>query len=282
MADSPEFRFEAANFTFIADLLRRLAGIHLAAHKREMVYARLARRLRTLGLPDFDAYCALINSDRGADEIGFLVNALTTNLTAFFREAHHFDHLANVALPEVRARVGAGRPQRLRLWSAGCSSGPEAYSIAMTVLANVTDLGRWDARILATDIDTAMVATARRGEYGIDALQTVPPAFRDRFARLLRDPTGQDRLSIAPEVRRLVTFKPLNLLEPWPMSGLFDAIFCRNVLIYFDRAGRSGIADRFAALLVPRGFLYLGHSESLFGLTDRFRQIGQTIYRRSD
>ncbi len=276
-----EFRFERQHFNHIAGLLYRLAGIHLAAHKIEMMYARLARRLRALGLVDFDAYCALLDGPDGHDELAYLVNALTTNLTNFYREPHHFRHLGEVTLPEVAKRqADRGRP-RLRLWSAGCSSGQEPYTLAMVVAAELAgNLPRWDARILATDIDTHMVETARRGSYSIESAVSIPEEIRTRFTRTQRHTDGTDRLQMGEELRRLITFKPLNLLEDWPMRGPFDAIFCRNVLIYFDRPGRSTVIERFHGFLVSGGYLYLGHSESLYGVSSRFRQIGATIYRR--
>ncbi|PWC38248.1 protein-glutamate O-methyltransferase [Azospirillum sp. TSO22-1] len=275
-----EFAFERRHFDVIARMIHQLAGISLAPHKVEMVYSRLARRLRELRLPDFDAYCALLESDEGTREVNFLVNALTTNLTSFFRESHHFDHLRDTVLPEIRARQADQSHPRLRIWSAGCSSGPEPYTIAMVLASAMTDLRRWDAKILATDIDTNMVDTARRGVYAADSAQSIPPSLRERFTRRIRDEDGEPKIVMEDELKRLITFKPLNLLEPWPMKGPFDAIFCRNVLIYFDRVGRTQVIESFARMLTPQGFLYLGHSESLYGVSSNFRQSGPTIYRR--
>jgi len=276
-----EFRFERHHFDFIAGLVHRLAGIALPPHKVEMMYSRLARRLRELGMADFDEYCALLEADGDGRELGALINALTTNLTSFFRERHHFDHLAATTLPEARA-AGSGGKTRLRIWSAGCSSGEEPYTIALVIMTAVPDLTRWDARILATDIDTRMLETARRGVYPAEAVEGVPVAVRDRFFRKTgrSDPGAPPLVTVGDELRRLITFKSLNLMEPWPMGGPFDAIFCRNVLIYFDRAGRSGVVDRFADLLRPRGYLYLGHSENLHGVSRRFALAGSTLYRR--
>lgn len=275
-----EFHFERHHFDLIAGLLYQLAGIALAPHKAEMVYARLARRLRELRLPDFDAYCALLQSDGVADEIGFLVNALTTNLTSFYRESHHFDFLASTVLPELR-ELNAHKPKpRLRLWSAGCSSGPEPYTMAMVLVSAMgADLRRWDARILATDIDTHMVETARRGIYPLSGATGIPPGIRQRLTTDTRL-DGEPAVAMGEELKRLVTVKPLNLLEHWPMSGPFDAIFCRNVLIYFDRRGRMQVIENFARMLRPGGYLFLGHSESLYGVSNLFRQAGPTIYRR--
>ncbi len=275
-----EFNFERKHFDFIAGLLYKLAGISLAPHKIEMMYSRLARRLRELNLKNFDSYCALVESEAGEAEIRFLVNALTTNLTSFFRENHHFDHLATTVQAAVKqSQAQSGQP-RLRIWSAGCSSGPEPYTIAMVLCANIPDIRRWDVKILATDIDTHMVETARRGIYAADSAKTIPSELRDRFTKSLRS-GPEPEITMADELRRLITFKPLNLLEPWPMSGPFDAIFCRNVLIYFDRPGRSNVISKFSALLCPNSFLYLGHSESLYGVSSGFTQVGSTIYRRT-
>ncbi|HEY0837427.1 MAG TPA: protein-glutamate O-methyltransferase [Azospirillum sp.] len=279
-AGGREFPFEKRHFAFVAGLIHQLAGIHLAEHKVEMVYSRLARRLRDLRLKDFDEYCALLESDQGEREVGFLVNALTTNLTSFYREAHHFEHLGRHVLPEARERQAQASKPRLRIWSAGCSSGQEPYTIAMVVASTLPDLRRWDARILATDIDTHMVETARRGLYAPDAATGIPPSVRDRFTRRTRGDDGEAKLAMDDELKRLITFKPLNLLEHWPMKGPFDAIFCRNVLIYFDRAGRTQVIENFARLLTQDGYLYLGHSESLYGVSNAFRQTGPTIYRR--
>jgi chemotaxis protein methyltransferase CheR len=276
-----EFPFEQRHFDFVAQTIYQLAGIHLAAHKMEMVYSRLSRRLRDLRLKDFDAYCALLESDKRDDELGFLVNALTTNLTSFYRESHHFDHLARVVLPQVRQQQEGQSKPRLRIWSAGCSSGQEPYTIAMTVASTFPDLKRWDARILATDIDTHMVATASRGVYPAEHASGIPATVRDRFVRRSRDQSGDPVIAMDDDLKRLITFKPLNLLEPWPMSGPFDAIFCRNVLIYFDRVGRTQVIESFARLLAQNGFLYLGHSESLYGVSSSFQQAGPTIYRRT-
>jgi len=276
-----EFRYEPRHFDFIVRLIHRLAGISLAPHKIEMVYARLARRLRSLGLRDFDAYCDLLDSEAGADEVGFLVNALTTNLTSFFRESHHFDHLGRAALPAfVRREAGKPKP-RLRIWSAGCSSGAEPYTISMIAASTIADIHRWDARVLATDIDTHMVETARAAVYPEGMADDIPPRLREAFTRRAVDERGGPAFSISGAARAMVTAKPLNLLESWPMKGRFDAVFCRNVLIYFDRIGRARVVERFADILADDGFLYLGHSETLHGVTGAFRQIGATIYRKS-
>lgn len=268
-----EFAFSDRDFAHLARLVRERTGIALSEHKRELVYGRLARRLRALGLDSFSAYCSLLDGPGAEAELGVMINAITTNLTGFFREKHHFDCLAREALPQLLRAGSAGR-RRLRIWSAGCSSGEEPYSIAMALRA-VVPAGACDARILATDIDTDMVERARAGIYSAERAKTIPKEYRRFFTEI-----AEDRVAMAPELTSLITFKPLNLLEPWPMKGPFDAIFCRNVVIYFDKPTQRVLFDRFAELLSPEGWLFVGHSESLFRVSERFKLVGRTIYRR--
>jgi chemotaxis protein methyltransferase CheR len=274
-APQNEFRLLDRDFQKIAELVREHAGIVLGERKRELVYGRLSRRLRELGFTDFSDYCAYLESPEGESERGMMVNAITTNLTGFFREAHHFEFLAK----EVLASMAGPRPatgRRLRIWSAGCSSGEEPYSIAMTVREALGDDARWDAKILATDIDTQMVATAKAGHYPASRTESIPPALRRKFACPLDD----DSIEMSAVLKSMIVFKPLNLFDPWPMQGPFDAIFCRNVIIYFDTDAKRTLFDRFAEILKPGGWMFIGHSESLFRLSDRFRHVGRTIYRR--
>jgi chemotaxis protein methyltransferase CheR len=266
------------HFDVIRRLAMRHAGLALADHKRSLVHRRVCKRLAALGLDSFAAYCALLTGAEGATEMQPLINALTTNRTEFFREKHHFDHLAGTAIPRLIKSAAAGGPRRLRIWSAGCSSGPEPYSIAMTLRDRMADLPRWDAKILATDIDTDILDQARRGLYRTEEIGAVPAAYRARF---LEPEAGVPRqYRVAASVRSLVVFKPLNVHDRWPMKGIFDAIFCRNVVIYFDKPTQARLFDRFADVLREDGFLYLGHSESLYRVSDRFRPVGQSIYRK--
>jgi chemotaxis protein methyltransferase CheR len=207
-----------------------------------------------------------------------MINALTTNLTSFFREAHHFEHLRAVALPEI-ARAAVEHNRRLRLWSSACSSGEEPYSMAISLLASGVDLGGWDVRILASDLDTNMLARAQEGQYKGEALRSVPAEQRARYFERVRE--ADDRFGVKPAVRRLITFKQLNLLEAWPMRGPFDVIFCRNVLIYFDAPTKARLVQRFVEILRPSGWLYLGHSESLLGGPAELEAVGRTTYRRT-
>jgi len=265
------------NFDFLRKLALEKTGISLADHKRSMVYRRLSRRVAALGLKDFDDYCALLAGPDAGPEMQHLVNALTTSKTEFFRENHHFEHLASAAIPAIM-NSGAARSKRLRIWSAGCSSGQEPYSIAMTLMRAVSGLADFDARILATDIDTDILAKAERGIYSAHDLAAIPHGLRSIFFQPVAGQPGNFRAQ--PALRGLIAFRPLNLHDAWPMKGSFDVIFCRNVVIYFDKVTQTRLFDRFANLLAPAGFLYIGHSESLFRVTERFRAAGQSIYRK--
>ncbi len=275
---SNEFPFTPADFRTIVGIVYERSGIVLAAHKRDMTYSRLARRVRALGLRSFRDYCALLEGRDGGKEVGLLINAITTNLTKFFRESHHFDHLRDHVLSSPAPAPRGLRP-RIRIWSAGCSSGEEPYSIAMTALGLQREGGGdWDLRILATDLDTSMLKKAKTGFYPRSALESVPAGMRDRFFSA----QGGDRenVSVIQPAQDLITFRQLNLLSPWPMTGRFDAIFCRNVMIYFDAKTKAALIDRFHGQLTEGGWLYVGHSESLLDHQSRFKLRGRTIYQK--
>lgn len=269
-----EFAFSDHQFRLLAERCNKQTGIVLAAHKKDMVYSRLVRRIRALKLSGFQEYCDLIEEDGGGEEIGHMVNAITTNLTSFFRESHHFDHLFQEVLAPLAAHPPEGK--RLRLWSAGCSAGMEPYSMAMTMKAAIKNIGQWDAKILATDIDTNMLATGMAGEYVMEQYQNIPQGYRSDVTVLKSD----ERIRMADSLKQLIAFKQLNLLGNWPMKGSFDAIFCRNVVIYFDKPTQATLFDRMANLLKPGGWLYIGHSENLFKVCNRFELIGRTTYRK--
>jgi len=273
-APDREFAFSDRDFAVLAGLVKERTGIALGESKRELVYSRLSRRLRALRLDSFKAYRRLLAEPEGESEIALMINAITTNLTSFFREPHHFDFLAAKILKPLAEAPPPDR--RLRIWSAGCSSGEEPYSIAMTVRQAMPRLEGWNARILATDIDSDMVARGHAGLYADDRIEAIPESQRKRFVE--RNAHGKP--AMAPELKTLITFKRLNLLEDWPMSGPFDVIFCRNVVIYFDRETQAELFDRFAEILKPGGWLFVGHSENLYRVTDRFGLIGRTTYQR--
>lgn len=266
-----EFLFTDDDFRFLSALANQKTGIQLPEQKRDMIYGRLARRLRALKLDNFSQYCNFLQSERADEEMDYLINAITTNLTSFFREGHHFQFLQE----ELSRMRDSSSSKKLRIWSAGCSSGMEPYSIAMTTLAAIPDIARWDAKILATDIDTNMVSTAENGVYSTKEVDGVSPMYRQYFDSL--DPLN---VEMSYSLKKLISFRRLNLLEDWPMKGPFDVIFCRNVFIYFDKQTKESIVSRYAALLKPKGLLFIGHSENLHGISEAFELVGRTIYRK--
>jgi len=264
-------------FNGVAAIARREAGLALNPARSGMVRSRLMRRLRALGINDFGVYLAYVSSPDGQEELRQMISALTTNVTNFFRESHHFDTLRDRALPPLMTRAASGG--RVRLWSAGCSAGQEPYSMAMTILGLDPDAPNRDIRILASDIDDAILSTARAGIYDRAALEPLDP--RQRSTCFHPRPDGM--AEVAPALRALVRFRPLNLHAPWPMSQKFDVIFCRNVLIYFDAETQAALLRRFAAALAPEGWLFLGHSERVGpGEQSLFRRDGVTTFRPSN
>lgn len=273
MTEEREFAFTDRHFTTIRGLVEKHTGITLADAKRQMVYSRLARRIRSLGLKDFGTYCELIEQD-DEEELTHFVNAVTTNLTAFFREAHHFRYLQELFSQRVEGRDSN---RKARIWSAGCSTGEEPYSIAME-LKEILPQG-WDAKILATDLDSSVVEAARRGIYSKERVEGISGSRLKRW--FLKGKNGSDgKVRVRRELRDMIAFRQLNLMHEWPFKGPFDAIFCRNVLIYFNKDTQRKLVDRYADFLIPNGHLFLGHSESLFKVSNRFELIGNTIYTR--
>jgi chemotaxis protein methyltransferase CheR len=266
-----------AEFDFIRHVIAENAGIVLGPNKRQLVQGRLARRLRELHLDSYEAYCDHIR-ESGPEELVGLINALTTNVTSFFRENHHFEALASYMLPEAFKRNQQSR--RVRIWSAGCSSGEEAYCLAMVAREAMPPGQKWDLKILATDIDSEVVATAQRGIYPLDRLVTLS---QERLQRHFRKGSGEHagEAKVNAELAQLVSFRTLNLMHSWPLSGPFDIIFCRNVMIYFDQATRERLVARFAGLIAADGYLCLGHSESIHNPAGPFRLVGKTIYRKA-
>lgn len=270
-----EFPLTPEDFRQIAQILHGHAGIALHEGKAALVYSRLAKRLRALGLRSFRDYCALIQAEDGLDERQAMTAALTTNVTRFFREPHHFDHLKDKVMPELVRRARAGG--RVRLWSAACSNGQEPYSMGMIVLSELPEANDLDVKILATDIDPNMVAEGTAGVYSSEALDAAPVALRNRFFE-----KQGSQYSAGDQLRRLVAFRELNLIGQWPMRGRFDVIFCRNVVIYFDEPTQEQIWSRFLPAMTPDATLYIGHSERVAGpASARLRTDGLTTYRLS-
>ena len=269
---SKEFEFTIRDFERVRALIHDRAGIALANSKREMVYSRLARRLRATGIVSFDTYLNNLEKGNDANEWEAFTNALTTNLTSFFRESHHFpilaEHVKNVKKP-------------IEIWCSASSTGEEPYSIAMTLCEAFGTLTP-PASIIATDIDTNVLNTASNGVYGLDRLEKLSPERAKKF--FLRGKGAQDGLvRVRPELRKLITFKQLNLLsESWPISGPFDVIFCRNVMIYFDKPTQGKILERFAPLMKSDGLLFAGHSENFLYVSNLFKLRGKTVYELND
>lgn len=267
-------QFSDADFKIIADLAMRDFGLHLTLAKRDLVYSRLLKRLRALGLDQFGDYCALLTSPQGEGERTAMLSALTTNVTHFFREDHHFKLLREVALaPLIKAAREGGR---VRIWSAGCSAGQEPYSLAFTLLSQCPEAARLNLRILATDVDAEILAKAEAGLYPEEERKAIPEAMR-KFI----EPASNGRFTIGSAARELITFGKLNLIENWPISGPFQVIFCRNVAIYFDKPTQAKLWARFGELLSPNGHLCIGHSERVAGPAEQmFRAVGVTAYQR--
>ena len=271
----PEYIMTDADFLTISELLKNKTGISLSEKKKNLVYSRLTKRIRKLGLESFYEYCQLIKTEQNEEEVAFLIRALTTNVTSFFREQHHFELLRSKILPGLDAKVRNGQP--VRIWSAGCSAGQEPYSIAMEILQWMPNAADRDVKVLATDIDSNMVRTGQAGLYEDRLTDGLPKDFRSKYFQKQRDGNGWHARD---ELKELVTFRELNLFQPWPFKGTFDAIFCRNVVIYFDLEDQQKLWKRFKSCLNPNGYLVIGHSERLSGETaSDFKSCGLTAYR---
>lgn len=272
-ASGPELN--SAEFGAIAAVMQSDARIHLSEAKKTLVHSRLSRRLREHGLTSFRDYVRLVETDSA--ERSAMVVALTTNHTHFFRESHHFDHFRETTMPWLQSRA---RSQPVRIWSAGCSSGEEVYTIAMCLLGEDRSRAAWlrnaDLKMLATDIAPHVVESTRRGIYSASTVEPVPPRYRSTWMT----PVGAD-FQMAEEARALVTARVLNLFGEWPMRQRYDVIFCRNVMIYFDEPAKEELEARFVDLLAPGGYLYIGHSERLIGPSAaRMKSCGHTIYQK--
>lgn len=270
-----EFTFTDEDFKRVQSLVYDFAGIDLNESKQNLVYNRLSKRIRFLGLGDFHEYLDYVEQ-QGELEFVHLINAITTNLTFFFRENHHFEHLADEVIPFLLERNQASK--KIRIWSAGCSTGEEPYSLAIVLKEKVP--AGWDARVLATDLDTNVVETGRQGVYKIDRLKGVAEARKKRW--FLK---GQGNMSgwirVKPELQEIIDFGQINLMHDWPIKEQIDVIFCRNVVIYFDKPTQAKLFNRYADLLATDGHLFIGHSESLYKVCDRFELLGKTIYQKT-
>ncbi|MCA0432934.1 MAG: protein-glutamate O-methyltransferase CheR [Proteobacteria bacterium] len=269
---SSDIPLSEKNFAEIASIMLRDCGIEFSKTKQALIHSRLIKRLHALRLQSFDEYCDLIRGDRGTEERARMRDALTTNVTRFFREPHHFEHLRKHVLAPAINRIKAGG--RLRIWSAGCSSGQEPYSIALTILDMLPDARSYDVKILATDISENVLGTARNARYPIEELEGIPVGMRRSWIE-----SEAEHFRLDDAVKGLVTLKSLNLIGNWPMKGPFDAIFCRNVVIYFGEATQVQIWQKMLPLLSPSGAVYIGHSERISGpAMSHFAVDGITTY----
>ncbi len=272
-----EFEFTNEAFNQVCSLVKSISGIVLADGKQDMVYGRLSRRLRALDLPDIDSYLKLVKC-KNSEELIHFTNALTTNLTSFFREAHHFEFLKSDVFPELMKKNSATK--KIRIWSAGCSTGEEPYSIGMTALDFFSSHTDWDVRIIATDLDSNVVKTGKDGIYPMSRIEGVLDKYKKRWIKRGKGDKS-DFVKMSSELQSIITFKQLNLLGVWPITGPLDVIFCRNVVIYFDKETQKVLFDRYANILNPDTHLFIGHSENMFNVCNRFRSIGNTIYQKT-
>lgn len=269
------FDFTNQHFEKLRELVYKLTGISMSDHKKDLLYGRLTRRLRVLDLDNFDDYYNILNND-SSDELQNFINAVTTNLTSFFREKHHFEYLKEKVIPE---KIKDNSLRGMRIWSAGCSTGEEPYSIAMLLRESIPDIDSMDIKILASDLDTNVVDTARQGVYEAKRVEGIESA---RIKRWFQKGTGDNKgmVRVRKELRDMVTFEQVNLMQEWPCKDKFDVVFCRNVVIYFDKETQKVLFNRFSDVIKPDQHLFIGHSETLHKLTDRFKLIGKTVYRR--
>lgn len=267
------------HFNKISTLVKDLCGINLHDGKKELIKARLTKRLRRLQLRSFEEYIQHLKNDTTGTELTAMLDALSTNLTSFFREPDHFEHLANHAIPPIVHKAGKGGG-RLRIWSAGCSSGEEPYSIAITVSESIPNLKLWDVGILGTDLSTRVLSAATEGIYKLERIKPIPSQQRYKYLTCIQ--ARPERIyQVNDDIKRMVCFSRLNLMTSWPMRGPFDMIFCRNVMIYFDKPTQQNLIDRFCDILTPGGTLFIGHSESLTGVRHRFKYIQPTVYQKT-
>lgn len=272
-----EFEFSDAHFELIRKFVTENTGIVLSDIKKDMVYSRLTKRVRKGPYNNFDDFCnAIANGDE--EEQDYLINAITTNLTSFFREMHHFEFLANEVIPEL-LKLNA-HSKTLRIWSAGCSTGEEPYSIAMVLREAIPNIESWDVKILATDLDANVIKQGQSGIYKEERIDGLSEARKKRwFRRGKGDNLGN--VKVSSELQQMISFKRLNLLQNWPMKGPFDLIFCRNVVIYFDKDTQRVLFKRYFDILRSEGHLFIGHSETLHKVTDDFTLLGHTVYKRN-
>lgn len=262
-------------FQYLSSLVYQYCGINLHEGKRELVRARLCKRLRELNLDSFVDYCRYLQEKNPPEEITLLLDTLSTNLTSFFREKQHFDFLQR-ELPNLLRQKKTKGSSRLRLWSTACSSGEEPYSMALVVAEAIVSTGvHCDVKILATDISSSMLRRAEAGCYSQERVKDNSPALKFKYFQY-----EDGQYTVNPELKKIIAFRKLNVIGPWPFQGPFDVIFCRNMMIYFDKETQLELVGRLHQCLTEDGYLFVGHSESLIGISHAFRHIQPTVYQR--
>ena len=272
--DGHEFDFNDQDFARVKKMVYDFAGIDLNESKKNLVYNRLSKRIRFLEKMSFKHYLDYV-TEQGESEFVHLINAITTNLTFFFRENHHFEYLTDTVIPQLIK--DNQQSKKIRIWSAGCSTGEEPYSLAIILKESVP--AGWDARVIATDLDTTVVQTGLAGVYKDDRLKGVTEVRKKRWF-LKGEGSMAGWVKVKPELQEIIDFGQINLMHDWPIKEKLDVIFCRNVVIYFDKSTQSKLFDRYANQLVEHGHLFIGHSESLYNVCDRFELLGKTIYKK--
>ncbi len=282
MSTTLNIELKPKEYERLRKLVYRVAGIELGDSKQHLVRSRLGKVIRTRGMNSYSEYFDMVEADPSGDELSDLIDQISTNTTHLFREAGHFEFLTKVLTEWVADPQWARGHGPLRIWSAACSSGEEPYSIAMTTHATLKSVKNLQIKILATDISTRILARAKLGQYEEEKLETVPPDYRRNYFNKVRNPDGDEPLfELKPEIRNLIQFSHFNLMtETFPFRNQFDVIFCRNVMIYFDKPTQERLVGRFARHLRPGGYLLIGHSESLNGLQHPYQYVKPTIYRR--
>ncbi len=264
-------------FEQFSELVYRECGINLHSGKKSLLQARLNKRLRATGIRDYDSYYAFLISKDDPQEIVNFLDCISTNLTYFFREQQHFDFLNNI-LSDLTSYNSKHNNKRIRVWSAGCSTGEEPYSIAMCILSCVAEYNNFDIKILATDISTRVLSIAKQGIYSLDKLKNVSIELRNKYFRKRNGSSAE--YEVTNDLKNLITFSRLNLKEQYPFKGPFDIVFCRNVMIYFDKNTQEHLVNRMASYLAPGGYLFVGHSESLMGLNHDLSYVKPAVYRK--
>jgi chemotaxis protein methyltransferase CheR len=264
-------------FEEVSELVKSSCGINLHSGKRELVRTRLTKRIRELGLKTFEEYLERVRTDTSCSEVTSLLDVVSTNHTSFFREPRHFEYLRDSVLPKECPEDPELR--RLRIWSAGCSSGEEPYSIAMVLSEHLPQSESWDAKILATDLSTRALARAKDGVFAPERVETVSKHLLTKYFEK-KGRHDEARFAARPALKDMITFARLNLIGEWPLKGPFDVIFCRNVMIYFDKPTQAKLVERFHSLLAPRGILFIGHSESLMTVKHKLRYVQPTVYEK--